>query len=135
MSKQLPRGIRNHNPLNIVIGNDWKGEVFNTDGRFEQFESDFYGYRAALILIRKYIEKYNLKTIPQIISRWCPDEHATAYANIVSAETRIDLHHELSFFDRDSICSLVNAMTFVENGQHLNFCDIVNAYSAVINNK
>lgn len=135
MSKQTPRGIRNHNPLNIVIGNDWKGELPNTDGCFEQFESDFYGYRAALILIRKYIEKYNLKTISQIISRWCPDEHTTAYANIVSRETRIPLHHEFSFSDKYSICLLVHAMTYVENGEHLDFFDIQKAYDAVINNQ
>jgi hypothetical protein len=33
-----PRGIRNNNPLNIRIGNDWQGERKpNTDGAFEQF--------------------------------------------------------------------------------------------------
>lgn len=45
----LPRGIRNNNPLNIKIGNDWKGEVPNTDGTFEQFESMEYGLRAELL--------------------------------------------------------------------------------------
>lgn len=135
MSKQLPRGIRNHNPLNIVIGNDWKGEVPNTDGRFEQFESDFYGYRAALILIRKYIEKYNLRTISQIVSRWCPDDNASDYASIVSSQAYIPLHKELSFSSKEEICDIVHAMTYVENGVHLSYDVIADAYDAVINNR
>ena len=35
---KIPRGIRNNNPLNIRVGNNWKGEVSQpTDHTFEQF--------------------------------------------------------------------------------------------------
>ena len=69
----LPRGIRNNNPLNIRIGNNWAGEKTpNTDGTFEQFVSMAYGIRAALIIIHNYMYKYKLTTIEKIISRWAP---------------------------------------------------------------
>ena len=67
------RGVRNNNPLNIRIGNAWLGEVKNpTDKEFEQFESLLYGLRAAFVLIRRYIRRYGLCTIRQIVTRWAP---------------------------------------------------------------
>ena len=40
-TNKIPRGFRNHNPLNIRIGNTWLGEVADpTDSDFEQFVSD-----------------------------------------------------------------------------------------------
>ena len=71
--KPIPRGIRNNNPLNIRIGNVWLGEVPNpTDHEFEQLVSMFYGLRAGFILLRRYIRRYHLTTVPDIISRWAP---------------------------------------------------------------
>ena len=72
----LPRGIRNHNPLNIRRnGKDqWKGlaEAQN-DAAFCQFKSLEYGWRAAFILLtRTYYHKYRLYTIRGIINRWAP---------------------------------------------------------------
>lgn len=55
----IPRGIRNNNPLNIKIGNNWLGEVTDpTDPIFEQFVSMKYGLRAAFIILRRYIRVY-----------------------------------------------------------------------------
>ncbi len=98
----LPRGIRNHNPLNIRRSKDqWKGlaEAQNdralTDGRlcsgstdskqasvctrydaeFCQFKSLEYGWRAAFYLLtRTYYHKYRLYTIRGIVSRWAPPQ-------------------------------------------------------------
>ena len=43
----IPRGIRNNNPLNIRIGNQWLGERANpNDPAFEQFVAMEYGIRA-----------------------------------------------------------------------------------------
>ena len=68
------RGIRNCNPLNIRIGNDWVGErQENTDGVFEQFTDMRFGIRAAFIILRNYITKYRIKTIQGIIQRWAPE--------------------------------------------------------------
>ena len=105
----LPRGIRNHNPLNIRRSKDqWKGmaEVQSdralTDGRlcsgsadskqasvctrydaeFVQFKSLEFGWRAAFYLLtRTYYHKYRLYTIRGIISRWAPSsERSTLVA-------------------------------------------------------
>ncbi|KHT64553.1 hypothetical protein RJ45_05825, partial [Photobacterium gaetbulicola] len=48
MTTGMPRGIRNHNPLNIEYSkhNNWRGQV-SSDGRFVIFEDDKWGFRAA----------------------------------------------------------------------------------------
>ena len=80
-NKQLPRGIRNNNPLNIRRGKTlWKGQrVKQTDREFVQFESLEWGIRAAFCLLRTYKKKYNLNCIADIIMRWAPpNENQTA---------------------------------------------------------
>ena len=78
----LPRGIRNNNPLNIRRGKDqWQGlKVQQTDAQFCQFESLEYGWRAAFYLLtRTYYHKYRLYTIRMIINKWAPpNENQTA---------------------------------------------------------
>ena len=92
----IPRGIRNHNPLNIRrTGKDqWKGmaEVQN-DRAFVQFKSLEYGWRAAFYLLtRTYYHKYRLYTIRGIVSRWAPqcENNTSAYIENVSRITGID---------------------------------------------
>ena len=79
----LPRGIRNNNPLNIrrMAKDQWKGlRAQQTDASFCQFERLEYGWRAAFYLLtRTYYHKYRLFTIRAIISRWAPpNENQTA---------------------------------------------------------
>ena len=71
--KRIPRGIRNNNPLNLRVGNNWKGEVSQpTDHTFEQFTEMKWGVRAAFIVLRNYIKRHKLNTVRKIISRWAP---------------------------------------------------------------
>ena len=92
----LPRGIRNHNPLNIRrTGKDqWQGlaEVQN-DRSFCQFESLEWGWRAAFYLLtRTYYHTHRLYTIRGIISRWAPPQdhnNTEAYIKNVSRLTGI----------------------------------------------
>ena len=79
----LPRGIRNHNPLNIRRnGKDqWKGLAdYQQDAAFCQFKSLEYGWRAAFYLL-----------IRGIISKWAPptENKTEAYIANVSALTGI----------------------------------------------
>ena len=91
----IPRGIRNHNPLNIRRSKDqWKGmaEVQN-DRAFVQFKSLEYGWRAAFYLLtRTYYHKYRLYTIRAIVSKWAPpnENNTRAYVDNVSRLTGID---------------------------------------------
>ena len=89
-----PRGIRNHNPLNIRRSKDqWKGlKAQQTDPAFCQFESLEYGWRAAFYLLtRTYYHKYRLFTIRKIIERWAPphENKTEAYIANVSRLTGI----------------------------------------------
>ena len=107
------RGVRNCNPLNIRIGNNWKGErPTNSDGVFEQFTDMRYGLRAAFILIRRYITKYKLCTISAIISRWAPEtENLTmAYINHVERLSGIDASEPIAPTDKQRLFSIVTAM-------------------------
>lgn len=116
---QLPRGIRNNNPLNIRIGNDWRGEVWRPDDKdFEQFVDMEYGCRAAFIILRNYIIRHKLDTVPKIIKRWAPSsENATEkYIKAVLEQTQFDESTVLSWQNKDQMCRLFLAMCYVENG-------------------
>lgn len=114
----LPRGIRNNNPLNIRIGNNWLGEkVPNTDGTFEQFELMPYGIRAALKIIYNYMYKYKLNTIRKIIERWAPrsENKTEEYIKYVSERMVCDPDDEL-YFMYSEMRNLILAMAKIECG-------------------
>ena len=142
----IPRGIRNHNPLNIRrseshqarlngrVSTDvdkvnirrskdqWKGlaEAQN-DRAFCQFKSLEYGWRAAFYLLtRTYYHKYRLYTIRGIISRWAPssENDTSAYIQNVSRLTGIDPDEPIGIpSDKPSRWMAVGvAMAIQENG-------------------
>lgn len=133
-SKAVPRGIRNNNPLNIRIGNAWVGEVVNpTDTEFEQFTNLYYGLRAGFVLIRRYMERYHLRTIRDILSRWAPasENNTGKYIEQVCYLTGLQADTLLSFGDKSTMCRLVNAMVHVECGEGLPYEQIAAAYNMV----
>lgn len=118
--KDLPRGYRNNNPLNIRInsGNNWQGKLWrNTDGAFEQFQYVEYGYRAALVLLRNYIRSGN-NTIQKIITRWAPNNENNTDGYIKRVCTTLDAipSDTINATDREQMAHLVYAMAIVENG-------------------
>jgi hypothetical protein len=128
---QLPRGLRNCNPLNIKIGNDWKGETDkNTDGVFEQFTELKYGYRAAFIILRKYINKYHRDTIRKIVLSWSPDGDflTLRYMNYVARESECRLDEVIDFNNKPLMVSIVKAMAMFENGIKVEQTPIVEGY-------
>lgn len=129
--KPIPRGIRNCNPLNIRIGNVWLGEVPQpTDNEFEQFVSMFYGLRAGFILLRRYIRRYHLTTVPDIISRWAPgsENNTVKYIDTVCQLSGIAPDAQLDYGDEETLVNLVDAMILVECGQHVDRSTIIKAY-------
>lgn len=130
----LPRGIRNNNPLNIRIGNAWLGEVAKpTDKEFEQFVSPLYGLRAGFIILRRYIERYDLRTVDEIISRWAPasENNTENYVRQVCEIAKLHRSDELSFSDSEKMIALVDAMVQVENGDSLPISIVEHAYNKV----
>lgn len=118
----MNRGLRNNNPLNIRIGNNWIGErTPKKDPLFEEFNSLEYGIRAAFIILLKYITKYKRNTIEKIIRSWAPpsENNTNLYITTVESITGINRHVEIKASDEKKIKALVDAMIFVECGVHL----------------
>ena len=131
---KLPRGMRNNNPLNIRRSKTkWVGEVPKltiteydpverrtdiVDSVFCQFQTLEHGWRAAFLLLKKYINVYKLNTVRKIIKRWAPpSENATAqYINDVCFQACILSDTEVCFGDMDVMLRIGAAMCVVENG-------------------
>lgn len=132
----LPRGFRNNNPLNIVKGNNWQGEVDNpTDSRFEQFVSMEYGVRAGFKILQSYMnprrEQFKpANSLSKIVRRWAPpSENLTdVYVRFVSQKTGIDPDERISYFDRRVMVAIVDAMIKFECGQSVEIGIIESAY-------
>ena len=77
-----------------------------------------YGARAALVLIKRYMQRYTLTTPWHIISRWAPsNENNTAnYCRIVCERSGLGAHVSFSFAEKEKVVALVCAMSYVENG-------------------
>lgn len=123
----LPRGIRNNNPLNIRKGNSWQGERHpQTDTQFEEFVSMEYGIRAAIKLIRNYINGNVGSHIPcyniyRLVNRWAPssENNTKAYIDAVEKLSGIHRYEKLDPDNRNQISKIVAAMAFVECGEQI----------------
>lgn len=145
MAKELPRGLRNNNPLNLIISDTpWQGKVdraHNTDGTFEQFKTLELGYRAAIINIRTMIRRDRLDTINTLIPRWAPEPNPAQvenYIDYVSTRSYIGRSDRLLYANKNQICRLVHAMAEFENGirpkytePYLSFGRIENAWALI----
>lgn len=132
VKKLKPRGLRNNNPLNIRIGNAWLGEVLHpTDLQFEQFIQIEYGIRAGFVLLRRYIKRYKLNTVPAIISRWAPEnENATQnYINSVCKLMNVSCDTILVYENKEIMCKLVDAMIRIECGEGVLMAKINKGYN------
>ena len=121
LNENLPRGYYNNNPLNIRISSDaWRGKVTpNTDGAFEQFVDLAHGYRAALVILRNYINKYGQNTIRKMITRWAPPEDGNdteSYIRNVSKLSGIGADTVITASDKESLVKIAYAMSISENG-------------------
>lgn len=116
----MTRGIRNNNPLNIVLTEQkWQGKVTpNTDGKFEQFTSMAYGFRAAIIILKNYMRKHKLTTIAQIVARWCPDSTQKKYVYSVCQQTGWGGNEKL-ICCKETLTKLAMAMAVVECGNEI----------------
>lgn len=113
----LPRGIRNNNPLNICKGDKWLGlSPKQTDPKFCQFTEAKFGYRAALVVLRRYMLAYSLNTVAAIVQRWAPDGGA-GYVDVVCRHMGVHAHQPLSYWNRTQMTSLLEGMTIAENGR------------------
>ena len=131
MNSKKPRGIRNNNPLNIRIGNSWMGEVaYPTDNVFEQFTDMKWGVRAAFVVLRNYMNRYNLRTIPEIVTSWAPksENDTLNYIKQVSKNSGFDTSHRFDWYNQKEMFALFQAMCIVENGVPITTQEIAEGY-------
>lgn len=138
--KQVPRGIRNNNPLNIRKGSSWKGEKPNqTDKQFEQFVSLEWGIRAAFKLLRNHISGFKgtrpkMNTYRKIITMWAPpSENATEeYINYVCRQCQAQPSDIIDPDNRKQMVWLAREMAFVECGQYIDLQKFESAWDLLV---
>lgn len=102
-----------------------------TDRRFCQFESFFYGYRAALILLSRTYKRRGWTTIEKIIQRFAPapENNVEAYIEYVWKRTGITPKEQIqkprSYYD------IVKAMAQYECGSLPDPDDLTDAYNSL----
>ncbi len=116
-ASDVPRGIRNNNPLNIEFqpSNQWDGQT-GTDGRFSIFNTPYFGIRAAARLLKNYAANYNIKTVREIIARWAPAVENNVEAYVNSVVKRSGLFPDMRLVEGE-YADLIAAMIYHENGQ------------------
>lgn len=125
---ELPRGLRNNNPLNIRKSSDvFQGEKSSCDNQFKQFKTMAYGYRAAFKIVMNYYRIYSLKTIRQIIGRWAPENenNTSAYVSLVSSYSGIPADNLIDINNKDQMIKIVAGMSKVENGREAVMSDVI----------
>lgn len=134
MAQPLPRGIRNNNPLNIRLGDNWQGlRQEQTDKAFCQFVSMEYGLRAAFVILFNYLKK-RIDTPEKIIKRWAPptENKTESYIDFVCTRGTLDRHARILKTDKQKLCRLVWAMAQYECGSIVSFGLIENAYTLAL---
>ena len=125
-NSNLPRGLRNNNPLNIRHNKDkFQGEVTGTDKSFKTFSCLPYGYRAGFVILHTYLT-HGTNTIEKIVSRWSPPcENDTAkYVEVVEKYSGIPRHKELTATDGADYIQIVAVMSFMENGKNADISEV-----------
>ena len=132
----LPRGIRNNNPLNIRKNNrnHWVGKIEkSSDEEFEQFFEIGYGLRAAILLLFNYRINYNLCSIEEIIGKWAPasENNTEKYIKYVCAKLGILRDSVVPFASWGYMIMLIHSMAFMECGVSISWVEIWKAYKQV----
>ena len=128
-----PRGIRNNNPLNIRRTADrWVGMCDEQrDAQFCEFTDFKYGYRAAFVILHRYMNVYKLRTMKTIIRQWCPygdgRNNPDHYAETVGRLTGLEPMELLSFENRFQMMLLAIGMTAVECGTDIDWLPLYEA--------
>lgn len=88
------------------------------DKSFFTFLAPEWGYRAALRTLQNYNRVHRLTSIRQWVSRWAPpvENDTEAYIRCVCQRTGMPESAEPRITNRTVMCSIVAAMSYMENG-------------------
>ena len=114
----VTRGIRNNNPFNIKKSNNkWLGKLkVSTDPDFEQFETLNLGIRAGVVLLRRYVKRYHLTNVNDILKRFCPDNNLSCYIRYVKNKDVAIYTPDCITFPSYSFCMMCSRMLKFESG-------------------
>lgn len=115
--QNLPRGIRNNNPLNLEYVPNQPG-VAGTDGRFGVYPTMDHGVASAVNQLQRYGQS-GVNTISGITAKWAPagENDPAKYAQQVAMLMGTKTNVPLNMGDPQTMTRLVAAMGQVENGQ------------------
>lgn len=118
-----PRGIRNHNPLNLRESpgdqTEWEGErAGDDDPAFEEFTSPEYGIRAGFKVLRNYQKIHGLVCVRDMIKRFAPpsENNTESYIKSVSEAMHIDPDLTFDIGDKHHAIEMIAAIIHHENG-------------------
>lgn len=117
--KRPPLSVRNFNPGNIRVGDDWQGMV-GSEGGFVKFDSPEMGARAMAKVLNNYQSKHGLNTLEGIIGRWAPpnENDTRGYVNYVADKVGIDPTQEINFRENPELqTQVMDAMMRMEGGK------------------
>lgn len=131
----MSRGLRNNNPGNIRLSSTtWQGEIKpSRDKAFCRFKSIEWGYRAMFKTLRTYATKHGCNTVRKMINRYAPsnENHTDNYIRVVCDRACIQPDAEVAINNKDEMCRIVAAMSFVENGVPAVMSDILKGWELV----
>lgn len=126
---RIPRGIRNHNPGNILRnGNAWQGLAPDQpDGEFCSFIGPEWGLRALILVLQAY-RRRGIVTVGDIIRTYCPPTHTFpdgqtvrqdtgAYIQFVAMALGVPPTAAINVTSRAVLRLLLPAIVRKENGQ------------------
>lgn len=125
MSPRLNKNVRLNNPLNIERGDDWDGlALIQRDERFATFKTPEYGFRAAYIILLRYLERED-NTIKKIVAKWAPsfENHVDGYSSFVANRVNKGVDDYVTF---DDLPAIILAMSDFEGAKGAYNIDIVN---------
>lgn len=123
----LPRGIRNNNPGNIIRSNSqWRGlatpaqmtDAQRVENRFCVFVNPVWGIRAMAILLSRYAER-GARSVFDFISTWAPShENKTRnYADFVAKSLNVNaLHDHVNITEDEVLRGFIESIIWMENG-------------------
>lgn len=117
----LPRGIRNNNPGNLVYtAINWQGKLpfpQNTDKHFEQFTEVKFGLRAMFRDILNDIAK-GKNTVEKLISEYAPafENNTSSYINQVAQSLGLSPKDKITTVTEDFLLKIGKVIIRVENG-------------------
>lgn len=114
----LPRGLRNNNPGNIIDSPFTRSHgATGSDGRFAQFATAQAGMDALAALLRSYGAR-GFDTVSSIINRYAPrgENNTAAYIADVAQRMGVRADAKLNIGDPQVLQSLMGAIVAHENG-------------------